>query len=282
MTPDATPTVPVVTGQQDGVERLRRWADEQRGVPPAFGRMRCAFDSVARGSVAVRLPLEPELLLPDGRPTSAVPAMLADFGLASCVISSLPDLRGVTTISVTVDHHALPPTSGWLVARCTAAPYADGRPQHAAGTVHDDTGRLVAQVSGWLMATPAAPDGIERTGVPVEPAAADVADLLQVELSPSFELVARDALSNAIGSLHGGSVALACSLAAEAALPEQRPMSTSLAFLRPTPREGSVMVRAAVVRQGRRTGLVDVGVTDPDDRLLVSGRVVTGPTPGAG
>lgn len=265
-----------MTGQPDGVERLRRWSDEVRGVPPAFGRMRCTFDRVAAGSTTVRLPLVPELLLPGGGATAAVTAMLTDFGLASSVISSLPDLRGVTTISLTVDHLALPPTSGALVATCTASPYCGGRPQHATGQVHDDTGRLVAQVSGWLMPTPAEPAGIERVGVPDEPAAAHVADLLQVELSPAFDLQPRDALGNAIGSLHGGSVALAGSLAAEAALPGLVPMSTSLVFLRPTPREGSVHVGAKVVRQGRRTGVADVTVTGQADKLLVTARLVAG------
>ena len=266
-----------MTGQQDGVERLRRWTDEQRGVPPAFGRMRAGFDSVSPGSTTVRLPIEPELLLPDGSAPAALTAMLTDFGLASCVIASLPDLRGVTTISLTVDHLGLPPVTGALIATCTASAYDDGRPQHATGTVRDDAGRRVAEVSGWLMPTPAEPQGIERVGVPVEPPAAHVGDLLGVELEPAFDLQARDALSNAIGSLHGGSVALACSLAAEAALPGMRPMTTSLAFLRPTPREGSAHVSATVVRQGRRTGVADVTVTDEQSRLLVTGRLVAGP-----
>ena len=267
-----------MTERQDGVERLRRWPDEQRGVPPAFGRMRCSFDRVEPGTTVVRLPVAPELLLPDGTAPGALAAMLTDFGLASSVISSLPDLRGVTTISVTVDTLALPPSSGALVATCTASAYDEGRPQHATGTITDDAGRLVAHVSGWLMPTPAEPSGIERVGVPQELPAAHVGALLQVELAPSFHLPARDALSNAIGSLHGGSVALACSLAAEAALPGLRPMTTSLAFLRPTPREGSVRVSATVVRQGRRTGVADVTVLDDEQRLLVTGRLVAGAT----
>ena len=262
--------------REDGVERLRRWTDEQRGVPPAFGRMRASFDAVEQGSTTVRLPLEPELLLPDGSASGAVTAMLTDFGLASSVISSLPDLRGVTTVALTVDHLALPPTSGALVATCMAAPYVDGGLQHATGTIADDAGRPVALVSGWLIPTPAEPEGMARQGVPVEPMAAHLGDLLGTELGARFRLTARDALSNAIGSLHGGSVALACSLAAEAALPHLRPLSTSLSFLRPTPREGSVAVAATVVREGRRTGLVDVGVTDDEGRVLVTGRLVVG------
>lgn len=265
-----------VTDREDGVERLRRWTDEQRGVPPAFGRMRASFDLVVPGSTTVRLPLEPELLLPDGSPSGAVTAMLTDFGLASSVISSLPDLRGVTTVSLTVDHLALPPTTGALVATCMAAPYVDGGLQHATGTVADDAGNPVALVSGWLIPTPAEPEGMAREGVPVEPMAAHLGDLLGTAVTPDLRLVARDALSNAIGSLHGGSVALACELAAEAALPAMRPLSTTLAFLRPTPREGSVAVRAAVVREGRRTGLVEVTVTDDDGRTLVTGRLVVG------
>ena len=261
---------------EDGIERLRRWTDEQRGVPPAFGRVRAALDDVRPGTTVVRLPLHPELLLPDRSPTAAVAAMLADFGLASSVISTLPDLRGVATISLTVDHLALPPPTGALVATCTASPYDGGRPQHASGQICDDTGRIVARLSGWLMPTPAEASGVDRVGVPEEPAAADVADLLRVPYAPSFALPARDALSNAIGSLHGGTVALACSVAAQAALEQGRALTTSLAFLRPTPREGSVTVSAQVVRQGRRTAVVDVSVLDDEDRLLVTGRVVAG------
>lgn len=261
------------------MERLRRWTDEQRGVPPAFGRMRASLDAVAIGTTTVRLPLEPELLLPTGAATGAVTAMLADFGLASCVISSLPDLNGVTTICLTVDHLSLPPASGALVATCATSSYDDGRPQYARGQVHDAAGTLVAQVSGWLMPTPAEPSGAERVGLVEEPAAAHLPDLLQVPYAPTFELLARDALSNAIGSLHGGIGSLACSLAAEAALPGRRPLTANITFLRPTPREGSVTVTGRVVRQGRRTGAAEASIVDGEGRLLVSARLVTGPAP---
>lgn len=264
------------TPVEDGIERLRRWTDEQRGVPPAFGRMRCSLEHVGRATSTVRLPLEPELLLPSGAPSSGVTAMLADFGLASAVIASLPDLRGVATVSFTVDHLALPPTSGALLVTCTSTPYDEGRPQHARGSVHAANGTPVAEVSGWLMPTPAEASGAQRVGLATEPAAAHLLDLLGVPAAQQFSLTARDALSNAIGSLHGGVGALACSLAAEAALPGLRPLSTSIAFLRPTPREGSVDVAASVVRQGRRTGSAVAEVTDPQGRLLVSARVVAG------
>jgi len=261
---------------EDGIERLRRWTDEQRGVPPAFGRMRCRLDHVAPGTTTVRLPLEPELLLPSGAASSAVTAMLADFGLASSVIASLPDLRGVATISFTVDHLTLPPTTGALLVTCTATPYDDGRPQHARGSVHDDRGRLVAHVSGWLMPTPAEAAGAQRVGLVDEPPAEHLLALLGVPAAPAFSLTARDALSNAIGSLHGGVGAMACSLAAEAALPGLRPLTTSFDFLRPTPREGSVDVVASVLRQGRRTGVAVAEVKDAERRLLVSARLVAG------
>ncbi len=264
------------TRVEDGIERLRRWTEEQRGVPPAFGRTGCTLDHVALATTTVRLPLTPELLLSSGSPTGAVTAMLADFGLASCVIASLPDLRGVATISCTVDHLSLPPTSGALLVTCTATPYDEGRPQSARGTVRTEAGEPVAEVSGWLVPTPAEAAGAQRVGLAHEPAAAHVHDLLGVPAEQAFLLTARDALSNAIGSLHGGTVALACSLAAEAALPGLRPLTTSIAFLRPTPLSGSVQVAASVVRQGRRTGVADVTVTDDAGRLLVTARLVAG------
>ena len=268
-------TVWDATRVEDGVERLRRWTDEVRGVPPLFGRVGASLDRVGVGDVLVRLPVTPELLLPGGVPTSALTALLADQALATSVIASLPDLRGVATVSATVDAIALPPASGALLAHCTAGPYAGGGLQHSSGTVHDDTGRLVARVAGWLLPTPADPAGIDRVGLVREPAATDVAAFLGVELGPSFALTARDALSNALGSLHGGTVALAVSLAAEAAVPELGLRSTALSFLRPGPREGTVQVAAEVVRRGRTTALVDVRVTD-GERLLVTGRVVLG------
>jgi acyl-coenzyme A thioesterase PaaI-like protein len=267
MTWNATPV-------EDGLERLRRWTDEHRGVPPAFGRMRCSFDEVAPARTVVRLPLVPELLLPDGSSTAAVTAMLCDLGLASSVIASLPDLRGVATVSFGVDHLALPPVTGALVVTCTATPYDGGRPQHASGQVHDDAGRLVAQLSGWLMPTPAEPSGVERVGLVHEPAAEDLLDLLGVPAGQAFSLTARDALSNAIGSLHGGVGAMACSLAAEAALPGMRPLTSSFAFLRPTPPEGSVEVCGTAVRRGRRTGAASATVTDNAGRLLVQAHLV--------
>jgi len=93
----------------DGVERLRRWGDEQRGVPPAVGRVGAALEAVRTGTTTVALPLTAELLMPGGAVTGSVTSLLADIGLTTSVVSSLPDLRGVTTISMTVDHHAAPP-----------------------------------------------------------------------------------------------------------------------------------------------------------------------------
>jgi uncharacterized protein (TIGR00369 family) len=264
--------------QADGRERLRRWTDQARGVPPAFGRLRAGLDSVACGTTSVRLPLTPELRRRDGSPTSGTTALLADFGLTTSVISTLPDLRGVTTIAMTVDHLEPPPPTGALVSRCTAGAYADGQPQHASGTLHDDAGRLVAQVSGWFLPTPADDVSADRVGLVEEPPVASLEELLQTAIGPAFDLHARDALSNAIGSLHGGIGALACSLAAEAVLPGTRPLSLALSYLRPTPREGTVTVTASVVQAGRRTGTADASVVDADGRLLLAARLVTGPT----
>ena len=261
----------------DGLERLRRWRDEDRGVPPAFGRLGARLEDVAPCTTSVRLPLTPELLLPDGRPSGAVTSLLADFALTTSVIASLPDLRGVTTVVLTVDHLALPPASGSLVSRCTAGAYAGGGPQHAAGALHDDTGRQVAAVSGWFLAAPAEAASAERVGLVQEPAAAHLLDLLGVAGGPSFGLIGRDALINALGTLHGGIGALAAQLAAEAALAgDLRPLTTTFAYLRPTHRDGTVTVHGTVVRSGRRTGAASATVTGPDGRTVLAASLVVG------
>jgi len=246
-------------------------------VPPAFGRLGARLEDTGPGTTAVRLPLTPELRLPDGRPSGAVTSLLADFALTTSVIASLPDLRGVTTVALTVDHLALPPVSGSLVSRCTAAPYAGDRAQSAAGTLHDDTGRQVAAMSGWFLAAPAEAASAERVGLPQEPPAEHLLDLLGVPGGPSFALTARDALSNALGTLHGGIGALAAQLAAEAALDSDlRPLTSTFAFLRPTPRDGTVTVDGAVVRSGRRTGAAVATVTGPDGRTVLTSTLVVG------
>ena len=246
-------------------------------MPPAFGRLGARLEDVGPCTTAVRLPLTPELLLPDGRPSGAVTSLVADFALTTSVIASLPDLRGVTTVTLTVDHLALPPTAGSLVSRCTATAYADGRPQHAAGTLHDDTGRQVASVSGWFFAAPAEAASAERVGLVLEPAAAHLLDLLGVPAGARFELGARDALSNALGTLHGGIGALAAQVAAEAALANDlRPLTSTFAYLRPTPRDGTVTVDGAVVRSGRRTGAASATVTGPDGRTVLTSTLVVG------
>jgi acyl-coenzyme A thioesterase PaaI-like protein len=261
----------------DGLERLRRWRDEDRGVPPAFGRLGARLADVGAATTAVHLPLTTELLLPDGRSSGAVTSLLADFALTTSVIASLPDLRGVTTVALTVEHLALPPTTGALVSRCTATPYADGRPSHAVGALHDDAGRQVAAVSGWFLAAPAEAASAERVGLVREPAAAHLLDLLGVTGGPRFDLAARDALSNALGTMHGGIGALAAQLAAETALAtELRPLTSTFAFLRPTPRDGTVTVDGAVVRAGRRTGAATATVTGPDGRAVLTSTLVVG------
>lgn len=266
-----------VVGTEDGVERLRRWGDEQRGVPPAVGRIGAELRSVLRDTTTVALPVRPELLMPDGAVTGSVTSLLADIGLSTSVVSSLPDLRGVTTISMTVDHHAPPPAAGQLVSTCTASPYLDGGPQHAAGEIRDDRGNLVASVSGWFLATPADRVAVDRVGLVTEQPAAHLLDLLQVAPGPEVELVARDALSNAIGSLHGGIGALAAQLVAEQALePGLAPLTASFAYLRPTPRDGNVRITGSLVRQGRRTGVATAAITDADGRVLVTATLVAG------
>ncbi len=261
----------------DGLVRLRRWREHDRGVPPAFGRLGAVLEDAGPATTSVRLPLTPELLLPDGRPTGAVTSLLADFALTTAVIASLPDLRGVTTVALTVEHLALPPTSGSLVSRCTASAYDGDRPQSCAGTLHDDTGRPVAAVSGWFLAAPAETVSAERVGLVSEPAAAHLLDLLAVPAGPRFALSARDALSNALGTLHGGVGALAAQLAAETALATGlRPLTSTFAFLRPTPRHGTVTVEGTVVRSGRRTGAAAATVTAPDGRAVLTAGLVVG------
>jgi hypothetical protein len=133
----------------------------------------------------------------------------------------------------------------------------------------------VAVVSGWLMPTPAEASGAQRVGLVSEPPAAHLLDLLGSACAPAFSLTARDALSNAIGSLHGGIGALACSLrprppagpasaddvvrvpAADAAGGQRR--------RRRAPSCGRGGARARPSRGHRRAG-----------RLLVSARVVGG------
>lgn len=262
----------------DGIERLRRWRDEHRGVPPAVGRVGARLVSVGPATTTVRLPLVPELLLPDGAPTAAVTALLADIGLTTSVIASLPDLRGVTTISMTVDHHAPPPPAGALVSTCTAQAYGQGRAQHASGVLHDaDTGQLVATASGWFLAAPADVVAVDRVGLVREPSAAHLRALLQVGDGPVFDLVARDALSNALGSLHGGIGALTAHLAAAAALdPSSVPLTSCFTYLRPTPRDGSVRVSGTAVRQGRRTSLATAVIASAEGRQLVTASLVAG------
>ena len=238
-------------------------------MPPAVGRLGAQLTRVAHGATNVRLPLTPELLLPAGSPTGAVTSLLADIGLTTSVIASLPDLRGVTTIAMTVDHHGLPPVSGALLSTCTARPYA------ASGAVHDEDGRLVATVSGWFLAAPADAVAAGRVGLVTEPSAAHLLDLLQVPAGPMFTLHVRDALSNALGSLHGGVGALAAQLVAAAALgADWLPMATTFTYLRPTPRDGAVRVVGSVVRQGRRTALATSSITDASNRTLVTATLV--------
>ena len=265
---------------EDGIERLRRWRDEDRGVPPAFGRLGARLEETGPGRTVVRLPLSPELALPAGVPTAAVTSLLADFGLTTAVIASLPDLRGVQTVAMTVNHLQPPAAGGSLVARCTASPYDGGRPQHAAGTLHDEDGRTVATASGWLLAAPADAVHAERVGLVHEPPAAHLLDLLGVGPDTAFVLQARDALSNALGTLHGGIGALASQLAAETALAEAapglRPLTSAFTYLRPTPRDGSVTVRGTVVRAGRRTGAAAASVEGPDGRCVLQCALVAG------
>lgn len=257
----------------DGLERLRRWRDEQRGVPRAFARLGARLAGVRRGSTTVELPLSAELLLPDGRPTGSVTAMLADLGLTTSVVASLPDLRGVTTISMSVDHLRLPPARGTLSITCQAAPYRDGGVTHCRGEIRTAAGEPVALVSGWFLPVPAGE--VDRIGVVHEQPAASLADLLQVPLSADFTLTARDGLSNALGTLHGAVGALAASLAAEHALgAAMRPRTSSFAYLRPTPRHGSVRVTGTVVRQGRRTAATGATVTGPDGRPVLQAALV--------
>ena len=257
------------------MERLRRWREEDRGVPRAVGRLGAILTSVAPNTTAVRMALTPELLLPDGSSTGAVSSLVADIGLTTSVISSLPDLGGVTTISMTVDHLRVPPATGALLSQCTADPYDGGHPQHAIGTLHDDAGRLVATASGWFLAVPAEDRADEQVGLAVEPAAQHLLDLLRVPAGPEFDLHARDALSNAIGSMYGGIGSLAAQLAASAALrPGATPLTSTFIYLRPTPRDSSVRVVGSAVRQGRRTSVACSTLTAPDGRTLVSSTLV--------
>ena len=261
----------------DGVARLLRWRDEQRGVPPAVGRMRADFDVVEPGTTTVRLPLHPELLLPGGTTAAGVQSLVADIGLTTAVVASLPHALAVTTVSMTVDHLAPTPPTGSLVAVSTSSPYADGRPQHATGAVYDGTGQQVAAVSGWFLPAVVQAHAAERVGLVHEPPSAHLWALLGLPDQPggSFGFVAREALSNIAGTLHGGVGALACDAAAQAAFaPEGRLLTSAFSYLRPTPRGGEVAVRADVLRRGRRTATAQCTVVGADGRLALQATVV--------
>jgi acyl-coenzyme A thioesterase PaaI-like protein len=260
----------------DGVGRLLGWRDEQRGVPPAVGRVRAHLDEVAPGTTTVRLPLHPELLLPGGVPSAGVASLVADIGLTTSVVASLPHALAVTTVSMTVDHVGPVPDAGTLVAVCRSAAYADGRPQHASGDVRDGTGRLVAVVSGWFLPAVVQATGAERERLAQEAPAQDLHALLGlVPAGAGFGLVAREALGNATGTLHGGIGALACDVAAQDVLgPDARLLTSAFTYLRPTPRGGVVDVAAQVLRRGRRTGTATCTVVGADGRLALQATVV--------
>ena len=266
MPPVDTPPTP-----RTGEQRLRGWADEL-GVPPAVGRFGGRMLDVSPGTTTVRVPLRPELLLPGGRTSSAVPALLSDVGLTTSVVSTLPDARAVTTISMTVDLLGPTPAEGGLTAVCLAAPFRGGVPQHATGTLTDDDGTPVAVVSGWFLPVEMDREGVHRRGVPQEPEAADLVDLLQLD---GDLLVARDALSNVSGTLHGGVGALAVTLAAERALgPGARLLSAACSYERPTPRGASAHLEAHVLKRGRRTSTVEAVLRTPEGKEAVRARVV--------
>ncbi len=241
-------------------------------MPPAVGRFGGHLLDVAPGTTTVRLPLTPELLLPDGATSGAVPALLSDVGLTTAVVSTLPDARAVMTISMTVDLLRPTPADGGLTAVCVAEPFADGVPQHAAGTLRADDGTVVAQVSGFFLPVPMDREGVHRQGVPQEPAAAHLPDLLRLA---GDALTVRDALSNVSGTLHGGVGALAVCLAAEQALgPGARLLSAACSYERPTPRDTTAHLWASVLRRGRRTSTVEAALRTPDGRDALRARVV--------
>lgn len=262
------PTPTLARVERDGLERLRRWRDEQRGVPRAFDRLGAVLIDVQPGSTTVRLPITAELLHADGTASGAVTAMLADLGLTTSVVASLPDLRGVTTASMSVDHLRLPPASGALLVTCRTAPYSGGGVTYCRGEIHTEQGDPVAHIAGWFLPVPAGE--VDRIGVVDEQPGTSLAALLQVPLGERFTLTARDGLSNALGTLHGAIGALAASLAAEQALAvPMRPRTSTFSYLRPTPRHGSVEVVGSVLRQGRRTASAGADVTGPDGRLVL-------------
>lgn len=261
----------------DGVGRLLRWRDEQLGVPPAVGRVRAHLDEVAPATTTVRLPLHPELLLPGGTPSAGVASLVADIGLTTSVVAALPHALAVTTISMTVDHVGPVPASGSLVAVCRAGAYADGRPQHASGEVRDGTGAPVAVVSGWFLPAVVQVTGTERVGLAQEAPATDLRAMLGLDPTEPgrFGLVAREALGNATGTLHGGIGALSCDLAAQDVFGADAQLLTSaFSYLRPTPRGGAVDVTARVLRRGRRTATALCTVVGGDGRLALQATVV--------
>ncbi len=119
----------------------------------------------------------------------------------------------------------------------------------------------------------------EQIGLAAEPPAKHLLELLQVPGGPVFDLLARDALSNAIGTLYGGIAALAGQLAASAALcPGATPLTSTFTYLRATPRDSIVRVAGSAVRQGRRTAVACSTLTAPDGRTTVTSTLVAAPS----
>ena len=239
-------------------------------MPPAVGRFGGRLLDVAPGTSTVRVPLTPELLLPDGTTSAAVPALLGDVGLTTAVVSTLPDTRAVTTISMTVDLLTTTPATGSLTAVCRSRPFTGGAPQHATGTLTDADGTAVAEVAGWFLPVEGDRPGLQRRGLTQEPPATDLLALLRLD---GDVLVARDALGNVAGALHGGVGALAVCLAAERALgPGTRLLSAACSYERPTPRDAEVVLEASVLRRGRRTATVESVLRSDEGKVAVRAR----------
>jgi acyl-coenzyme A thioesterase PaaI-like protein len=270
------PAAPPEPAGHDGPARLRAW-QHGRGIPAAVARLGVRMEQVGDRQTTVRLPLTGELQLPGGGASAAPVAMLADTGLTTAVVASLPDARAVTTVSMALDLVGPVPLGGLLVATCRAAAYDGDRPQHASGEVEDGTGRLVAVISGWFVPSEVqvAVDGAAAEPAPSEPPAPDVQALLALaaagpEGAAARRLLARPALANLAGTLHGGVGALACTVAQEQLLGDgARLLASSFSYLRGVPRGSAGLLSAEVVRRGRRTAVTAAELRGEDGRVAL-------------
>lgn len=255
---------------------------------------RVAGPSEDGDAVRSSMPQGPWLNGPDGRPPAGVLGVLIDNVLGYAIMLRRPTGRWSVSAEISLDLFG---TDLWgqsldglrLLSAEARNEHSDESGGIAAGSVTDDSGRLLArcrQRGRWVPTAPSPPPTATQATMPswAPPESPGLAEVLGIPAAVGsgayLEVSVTGNLVNPLGNLHGGVALYVCDLVAQVAVGVEggpwRTASIHVAYPRPLPAGTVARFEGRVMHRGRSFAVIQVTAWNGSGKPCVIATVTAG------